>query len=124
MLHGSFDGGGSYVDAAAGPDGAGLDVFAVVERCCYRAGAVMAHMCTWFPCPVCSPNNWAMPAGLPAEVECLRAEVARLRAQRDYYRRRWLVRGIRWPEWCWPPPGLKEHYAKTVRDDDLSGPPR
>lgn len=27
------------------------------------------------------------------------SEVARLRAQRDYYRRRWLIHGIRFPSW-------------------------
>jgi hypothetical protein len=111
MLHGSFDGGGSYVDATAGPDGVGLDVFAVVERCCYRAGAVMAdHVCAWFPCPVCSPDEWA----LPAEVDRLRGEVERLRAQRDYYRRRWMTCGDGWL----PRTRVKALYAIAVRDDD------
>jgi hypothetical protein len=47
----------------------------------------------------------------------LAAEVERLRAQRDYYRRRWMMCGDGWL----PRTRVKALYAIAVRDDDPSG---
>ncbi len=47
-------------------------------------------------------------------------EIERLRAQRDYYRRRWIIRGVRWPQlFGWPRNALSALIH--AREDDDCG---